>query len=268
MIAAAVPAALAAALAGDSRLRGWIDLRYFAEVGSTNDVALQLAATGAPEGTAVLADVQRSGRGRRGHVWHSPPGTGVYLSTIVRPHQSALPLVTLAAGVAAARAIAALTSLPIELKWPNDVVIGRPWRKVGGVLCEASGSAGRIEAVVVGIGLNVGAATYPPEIAARATSLESELGREVDRDRVVVELLAQLREIAGRLGDADASWVAEAWRAFGGAGLGGAPVRWREAEVERRGHARDIDAGGALVVDVDGTSARVIAGEVTWERMS
>ena len=267
MIAAAVPAAIAAALRDDPRVSGWVDLRCFAEVGSTNDVALQLAGSGAPEGTAVLADVQRSGRGRRGHVWHSPPGTGIYLSTIVRPHASALPLVTLAAGVAAARAIAALTSLPIELKWPNDVVIGRPWRKLGGVLCEASGSAGRIDAVVVGIGLNVGAASYPPEIAGRATSLESELGREVDRDRVIVELLAPLRVVAAGLAEAEASWVREAWRAFGRAGLNGAPVRWREAEIERRGHARDVDPSGALVVDVDGASARVIAGEVTWERV-
>ncbi|HET9373200.1 MAG TPA: biotin--[acetyl-CoA-carboxylase] ligase, partial [Vicinamibacterales bacterium] len=257
-----------AALREDPRVSGWADLRYFAEVGSTNDIALQLAAAGAREGTAVLAEVQRSGRGRRGHVWHSPPGTGVYLSAIVRPHSSALQLVTLAAGVAAARAIAALTALPIELKWPNDVVIGRPWRKVGGVLCEATGSAGRIDAVVIGIGLNVGEEAYPPELAGRATSLESELGREVDRDRVVVELLAQLREIAGRLGDADASWVPEAWRTFGRAGLGGAPVRWREAEVERRGLARDLDADGALVVDANGVRTRVIAGEVTWERMS
>jgi BirA family biotin operon repressor/biotin-[acetyl-CoA-carboxylase] ligase len=266
MIAAAIPPVVAAALRDDARLYGWADLRCFADVGSTNDIALQLAASGAPEGTAVLADVQRSGRGRRGHVWHSPPGTGVYLSTVVRPHASALPLVTLAAGVAAARAIAALTALPIELKWPNDVVIGRPWRKVGGVLCEASGSAGRIDAVVVGIGLNVGLSSFPPEIAGRATSLETELGREVDRDRVVVELLAALREVATRLGEPGARWVREAWREYGRAGLGGAPVRWREADAERRGHALDIDADGALVVDVDGGVARVIAGEVTWER--
>src|SRR5687767_3848124 len=103
-------------------------VRYCAEVGSTNDVALALALAGAPEGTSVLAGQQVSGRGRRGRSWFSPPGAGLYLSVVVRPPDAAraMSLVTIGAGVAVARAVRAVTGLPVELKWPNDVVIGRP----------------------------------------------------------------------------------------------------------------------------------------------
>src|SRR6185295_3237561 len=160
---------------------------YLAETASTNDVALSLAATGAPEGTAVLADLQRAGRGRRGREWFSPPGAGMYLSVVVRPGSLAgrLSIVTLAAGVAAAQAVHASTSLPVELKWPNDLVIGRPWRKLGGLLCESVGAGASVDAVVVGIGINVRSASYPLELADRATAIETELGRAVDRGAVV-----------------------------------------------------------------------------------
>src|SRR5262245_33209045 len=149
-----LPTDLAEALESSaSRLGDFSRLHYFGEVGSTNDVALALAAAGAGEGTAVLTDQQRTGRGRLGRTWFSPPGAGMYLSVIVRPGDADwLSLTTLAAGVAVARAVASVSALPIGLKWPNDLVIGRPWRKVGGVLCESAGSGSEIDAVVVGIG--------------------------------------------------------------------------------------------------------------------
>src|SRR5688572_33176370 len=100
-------------------------------VGSTNDEALALADAGAVEFTAVLADEQRAGRGRRGRSWASPPGARMYLSIIARDEGlgAEVPLVTLAAGVAVAEAVVDVSGLPDELKWPNDIVIGRPRRK-------------------------------------------------------------------------------------------------------------------------------------------
>ena len=134
-------------------------LHCYRDVGSTNDIALSRAAAGAVAGSAVLADHQGSGRGRLGRTWFSPPGAGLYLSAIIRPGAADwLPLTTLAAGVAVARALASVSALPIGLKWPNDLVIGQPWRKMGGVLCESSGSGAEIDALVVGAGLrNIGA---------------------------------------------------------------------------------------------------------------
>src|SRR5688572_10013293 len=155
------------------------NLRYTVDVESTNDIALILALAGARQGTSVLAERQRQGRGRRGSTWFSPPGGGIYLSVLVEPPDSlgGIRLVTLAAGVAVALAIRGISGLPVELKWPNDIVFGRPWRKIGGVLCEAVNVGPRVEAIVVGIGVNHSVASYPPELADRATSVEVELGR-------------------------------------------------------------------------------------------
>ena len=265
----ALPDDVARALrSAESRLRGFTIARYAAEVGSTNDLALELAEAGAAEGTAVLADSQRAGRGRRGREWFSPPGAGVYLSVIVRPAEPATTsLLTLAAGVAAARAIVAATGLAVELKWPNDLVIGRPWRKAGGILCEAVG-APAIAAVVVGIGINLRHLAYPPELAGRATSIEGELGRAADRGMLVAELLANLASVLERLRRGRAQELCDEWRQLGRHGLADAPVRWHDQQGERRGRARDIDVDGALVVDVAGREERLVAGEVTWDRWS
>jgi BirA family biotin operon repressor/biotin-[acetyl-CoA-carboxylase] ligase len=242
---------------------------YVAEIDSTNDRAMALAGDGAPEGTAVLAEAQRAGRGRRGRDWFSPPGAGLYLSVVIRPAaREEWTLVTIAAGVAAARAVAGATGLPLELKWPNDLVVGRPWRKVGGVLCESVGSGARVDAVVVGIGLNLRHAAYPPEIAARATAIETELGRGVDRGAIVAALLEELDEVVGRLRAGDRAGVCDAWRRLAASGLHGAPVRWHDQGRDRTGIVRGLDDDGALVVAADGRLVRIVSGEVTWERLS
>ena len=152
-----VPADLTVALSMSGHLGVFSRVTYWAETGSTNDLALSMATRGEPEGVVVIADQQHAGRGRRGRDWFSPSGAGVYLSAIVRPQGAAgsVPILTLAAGVAAAQAVRSVTALPVGLKWPNDLVIGRPWRKLGGVLCETAGHGGRIDAVVVGIGINL-----------------------------------------------------------------------------------------------------------------
>ncbi len=265
------PADLAAALeAARSRVGIFTRLRYCADVGSTNDAALSLAAAGEPEGTFVLADAQRAGRGRRGHEWFSPPGAGIYLSLIVRPHgpPQVLPILTLASGVALARAVRSVSGLPVELKWPNDVVVGRPWRKLGGVLCELSASGAGIEAIVVGMGLNVRDRAWPEALAGRASSIEGELGRSVEAVPLIVELLARMHDGLGSLRAERVDEITDAWRELGGAGLQGAPVRWSEGARPRRGRAIDIDADGALLVDIGGRTERLVAGEVTWEGMS
>jgi BirA family biotin operon repressor/biotin-[acetyl-CoA-carboxylase] ligase len=261
-----VAAALAAA---GGRLGAFSQIQYAADVTSTNDLAIALAGSGAPEGTAVLADSQRAGRGRRGRSWFSPPGAGVYLSVVVRPRgiTAALSLVTLAAGVAAVRGIAAATGLTVELKWPNDLVMGRPWRKLGGILCEGVGGS-PISAVVIGTGINLRASAFPREIADHATALEVELGRVCDRGVLVAELLASLSSEIGTLWGGNTGRITDAWRGFGRTGLGGAAVRWHDGRGERRGVARDIDDSGALIVETDGRAERLVAGEVTWEKYS
>jgi BirA family biotin operon repressor/biotin-[acetyl-CoA-carboxylase] ligase len=257
---------LRVAIAADPRIAGVVRLEWRAEVDSTNDVALALAARGAPGWTAVLAGQQHAGRGRRGRSWHSPPGAGLYLSVILRPRAAVVSVITLGAGVAAARALGRATALPVELKWPNDLVIGRPWRKLGGILCEASGVGSEIEAVIVGIGVNLLPAAFPSDLADRATSVDAELGRAPDPARLVVETLAALREVSARLDAGDRTAVLDEWRNYARPGLGRARIRWQDQGVPCAGWARDIDEDGALLVERDGRRERIVAGEVIWER--
>jgi BirA family biotin operon repressor/biotin-[acetyl-CoA-carboxylase] ligase len=105
--------------------------------------------------------------------------------------------------------------------------------------------------------------------SGRATSIETELGRDVDRSRVIAEVLCALRDVFAHLseGGAGLAWTCEAWRRLGRAGLGGAAVRWQDGDRARRGAAIDIDASGALLVETDGAIERLVAGEVIWEMM-
>ncbi len=240
----------------------WPAPQYHAEVASTNDLAMQLALRGAPEGTAVQAGRQTAGRGRFGREWFSPADAGLYLSVIARPDPAprSWSLLTLAAGVAAADAIERATGLRCDLKWPNDVVIGRPWRKLGGVLCESAERA-----VVIGIGLNLRAAAYPPGIANSATAIEVELGREVESSMLSAALMQSLQATLAQLRTGGHDQICDEWRRRARSGLGGRAVRWSEQGRERRGRARDIDSDGALLVEAEGQVVRVIAGEVTWE---
>lgn len=148
------------------------DVRWFAEVDSTNRLAGELARRGASDGVVVVADHQTAGRGRRGRTWESRPGSALLASVVLRPVP---PLVTLAAGVAAAEACQAVAAVPVTLKWPNDVMSAGG--KLGGILSELVG-----DSAVVGLGLNLG---WAPAGAAC-------LGPDVDRDALLDAWLAAL----------------------------------------------------------------------------
>lgn len=250
-------------------------LYFYERVGSTNDVALALANDGAASGTAVLADLQEAGRGRLGRSWWSPPGAGMYLSVVIRTDGLGLhvPLLTLAAGVALATALRQVSGLPVELKWPNDLVIGRPCRKLAGILCEANtaGGAGTgPEAVVIGMGMNLQRSAYPPAIADRATSVAEECDQRVSRGAIVSATLDALDREVERLRSDDAAGVLRDWRALAHAALTQAPIRWRDHDGEHRGTAVGLAEDGALLVRRAGTSSesRIVSGEVVWEMLT
>jgi BirA family transcriptional regulator, biotin operon repressor / biotin---[acetyl-CoA-carboxylase] ligase len=253
-------------------------LLFFPTIGSTNDVALARSAISGSaslspldgpgvragegsEGLVVVADEQTAGRGRRGHTWFSPAGSGLYVSVVLAPATAradparASTLLTLAAGVALAEGIEAATGLRVDLKWPNDLQVAR--RKLAGILAEAAAT------VVVGYGINVAATAFPSELRDRATSLESELGRVVDRHHVLVETLAALSSryedlLAGRF---DA--ILDAWRVRA-PDASGARVTWLTALGERSGVTAGIDDRGALLVRDGERVERIVSGEITW----
>jgi len=219
------------------------------------------------EGLVIVADAQTAGRGRRGHAWFSPPGSGLYVSVVLAPATAAhdpakaTTLLTLAAGVALAEGIERASGLRIDLKWPNDLQVSR--RKLGGILAESSGAGDRSDTVVVGYGINVRSTALPPELRDTATSLESELGRAIDRDDLLAETLAALSRryedlLAGRF---DA--ILDAWRRLAPAAAG-ARVTWTTNAGTASGVTAGIDDLGALLVRVDDRVERIVSGEVVW----
>jgi len=236
-------------------------LSWYEEVGSTNDLARVAADAGASEGLVVAANAQTTGRGRVGRRWSSPAGAGLYVSVVLRPARPALRLLTIAAGVALAEGVHAACGLETCVKWPNDVHVGS--RKLAGILAEAGSSAGAVDHVVLGFGINICVAAYPADVGARATSIESELGRDVDRGLVLAECLAALSNRYGILQSGAADGVIAAWRRRAAPHMD-RPVEWDVDGGSRQGRAEDIDATGALLVRVDDQIVRVISGEVRW----
>jgi BirA family biotin operon repressor/biotin-[acetyl-CoA-carboxylase] ligase len=260
-----VPPDIAAALAQTAERRGCFGdpVYYFGETASTNDIAATLAEHGASEGTTVIAARQTAGRGRLGRTWFSPEGAGLYLSLVCR-NPDAAPLLTLAGGVAVAAGVRAASGLPVFIKWPNDVVVGdmRP-RKLAGILAEASTGADGLQYVILGIGINLRPAAYPPELAGKATSIETELGRAADSPAVLAETLAAFRELVDQLARGDRGQVLARWRALAPSSRG-AMVEWTTSAGDRRGISAGIDDEGALLVKVGGRTERIISGEVRW----
>ena len=274
--AIAPPADIADALAASRDSRGGFGapLFFFPTIGSTNDLAARLAAGGAPEGTTVAAEAQSSGRGRLGRTWFSPQGAGLYVSIVIRPDAGGrgrqggaaaapgLPaVVTLASGVALADAIRESTGLQVEIKWPNDIVCAR--RKLAGILAEASAQGADLEYVILGFGVNIRPVTYPPEVAQRATSIEAELGRPVDRGLLLARALAHVSACRETLRSGHIGGLLDRWRSLSPSAVG-ARVEWRAPGGPVGGRTAGLDHDGALLVNRGGRIERVVAGEVIW----
>jgi BirA family transcriptional regulator, biotin operon repressor / biotin---[acetyl-CoA-carboxylase] ligase len=238
------------------RLAGtrFADVRVVDETGSTNADVLELARNRAPEGIVLVADHQTAGRGRLDRGWEAPPGASLLTSILTRPAGHGIPdgdlhLVTTAVGVAAAETCRAATRADIRLKWPNDLVVETDGgtRKLSGLLAETVVEAGRVSALVVGIGINVNWSGVPPDLDGLAIALNHLTDRSVDRADLLVALLAGFDGWYGRLGTA------------GGAGALRGRYRELSATLGRRvrvetpegvlvGDAVDVDDEGRLLV--------------------
>lgn len=233
-------------------------VKFFDEIGSTNDEAAREAVQGAPHGLVVIADRQLSGRGRTGRVWHSPAGQNLYLSVVLRPRHTLdrIAPITLVLGLAVSDLAADLLGIHrVGLKWPNDVLVGT--RKLAGVLVDASSIDMQVEHLIVGIGLNVHQTEFDPSIASIATSLAKEGASELNRTRIASRLLAALE---ARLDEFDARGLTELV----------SEIRARDITLGRPvkvegcyGIARGIADDGRLRVSFEnGTTSLVHAGEV------
>ncbi|MBB6147082.1 BirA family biotin operon repressor/biotin-[acetyl-CoA-carboxylase] ligase [Silvibacterium bohemicum] len=186
-------AALDAALSG-TRFAG--KLRLFPTIPSTNTHAMKEAESGAPEGMVYFADEQTAGRGRGAHAWASPPGSGLYVSALLRPRMAPADALwfSLAAGLAVHDAVKQVTSLEADLRWPNDLLLGHKGRsrKFCGILTELNAEATHVRHLVIGIGINVHQQRFPDELHNFATSLYIETGRDWPRQELLIALLQSL----------------------------------------------------------------------------
>jgi BirA family transcriptional regulator, biotin operon repressor / biotin---[acetyl-CoA-carboxylase] ligase len=239
-----------------------LDVRWHASMASTMDAAALLVQDEAPHGVVIGADEQTSGRGRRGTQWASPAGAGLYFSFVARPGNSeqwvasTLPLVTLAAGVGVREGVQEATGLSADLKWPNDLIIGK--RKLGGILAEGVAIGSPHQAVIIGVGVNLQPAPYPPDVDARATSIEGELGKSIERGQVLAAILIALWDRLALL-DQRPGDILQAWRAASPNAVG-TRVEWNS----KHGTTAGIDESGALLVKTGAGVERIIAGELNW----
>lgn len=237
------------------------ELHFSVVTDSTNTDAKAAAYEGAPHGSVYFADEQRAGRGRGDHAWHSAAGEGLYVSVLLRPQIPAarLPLLPLAAGLAAADAIRTSAGLTIDLRWPNDLLIGA--RKTGGILVEAQSEGSAVAFAVVGIGINVHQRSFDPTLSTPGTSLDLEAGQITSRQALLAALLRSLEREAHALADeASAQTIptrvaqASTW------------VRGRSVEVHGpqacSGVTAGLDRQGFLLVRTDAGTVTVQTGGI------
>ncbi len=220
---------------------------------STMKDAAALAAQGEPHGTAVVANLQTAGIGRQGHVWHSADRGGLYISIILRlPIPAAdMPILTMALGLAVQRAVNDLAQVSTDLRWPNDVMLSE--RKLAGILVQAAEGA-----LIAGIGLNVNQRSFPEELAAIATSLRIETGREFPKDALADRIVAESLRYSGLLVERGKREVLRRFEECS---------TWPKGKaVEVDGHIRGVTAGldenGFLLVRTPEKLETIVAGGV------
>jgi BirA family biotin operon repressor/biotin-[acetyl-CoA-carboxylase] ligase len=232
------------------------------EVNSTNTVAAQLADKDAPEGTVVISETQKQGRGRMGRSWISQAENGIYLSLILRPYFVPMkaPCITFLSAIAVAEAIEQVLGIKAGIKWPNDVMIRG--KKVSGILTELKAEMECIHYIIVGIGINANNTRFPRAFRDKVTSLSIEVKRKVSRIRIVQALLRSLEHWYLQTLENGPEATFERWRAL--SCTVGNPVKVNVGDETLYGVAKRLGADGSLYVQLDsGEERQVLAGDVT-----
>jgi len=223
------------------------------------DEITRLAAEGAPEGAAVVADVQLAGRGRAGRSWVAPPGAALLCSVLLRPSLDVhlLSLLPIDAGLAIAEAIEAISPVRCQLKWPNDILING--RKVAGILAQTRAIGERVDHVNLGFGVNLN--TEAGDLPDGATSIAQETGQYVDPlvlERAVFNRLSlRYGAFCAAGGELDSGpWLERAY-------LLGEVVKIVDGDREQTGTYRGIDANGALLLETENGIRAVVSGDLT-----
>jgi len=232
------------------------------EVTSTNTIAAQLADRGASEGTVVVSECQKQGRGRMGRNWISQPENGIYLSLILRPNFVPMkaPCVTFISAIAVVEALEHVLGLKAGIKWPNDVMIHG--KKVSGILTELKAEMECIHYVIVGIGINVNNNRFPKAFRDKVTSLSLEVKHKLSRIAIVQALLGSLERWYVSTLEHGVERTFERWRDL--SCTVGNPVEVNLGDEILYGVASRLGSDGSLYVQLDsGEERQVLAGDVT-----
>ena len=236
-------------------------VHYWPMIGSTMDEARRLAGAGAPEGTMVIADEQTAGRGRLQRSWWAPPASSLLLTLVLCPslHPRQMGRLTMICSLAVCDAIACVSGVSAQVKWPNDVLVGE--RKVCGILTELGLLGDRLDYALVGIGINVNVdlGSAPP-LMAPATSLQMETGRPLSRLDLLIHLLSGIEDRYEGLKAGQSfhsEWAGRMATLGRHIQVAGGPEHWE-------GLATHVDEDGALWIrQPDGRTRRILAGDVT-----
>lgn len=241
---------------------------HYHETDSTNTRALQCALEGCGEGTVITADSQSKGRGREDRVWHSPHGTGIYMSVILYPKISlkALPRITLVAAVAVAEALKSSSHIRVEIKWPNDLLLNN--RKICGILTELCSLGDKKNAVIVGIGINVNtpADMFPGVIADIASSIFIETKEKFPRQEIIKSVIEHFDRYYAIFMEGGFDGILSVWKAY--SSIVGRKIHVKQQDTSVDGTVLDVNNDGALLLqDDNGVIQTIYSGEVSYINM-
>ena len=244
----------------------WKDIIVYDSVESTNDLAMSLATRGviAP-GTVLVADRQTKGKGRLGRTWESPAGANIYISLLIRPDLEPrdTTMLTVLSAVAGALALRRLCSLPISIKWPNDLVISN--RKLGGILTEVRADPDRVALAVIGMGINVNmyGRDLPESIRDIATSVRMETKKIHPRNEIIIQLLREFEHWYSILKKEGKKPLLDAWR--NNSSTLGRKVNVVMQDISLSGIAEDIDNNGMLILKMrSGKRKTICSGDISF----
>jgi len=244
------------------------NLYHFYDVDSTNLFASRLLAHGRklPEGTVIIAESQTAGRGRLGRTWHSERESGIYFSMVLFPKAppSLAPLFTLATAVAMHNAIERYTGLDIDIKWPNDLLVGR--QKFCGILSEIQAEVDLVKTMIVGVGVNANHEHFPEDIAHRATSLRIASGRIQSRVEILLEFFEEFENIYMDFERKGTAGIIDKWTRFSSF-ANGRKIEIHDGVRKIAGVTRGLNPLGALRIEQKrGDIEEVYSGDVVaWE---
>lgn len=236
-------------------------LFVFETIDSTNSCAKVLAEVNMEEGTVVLAEYQTEGRGRLGRSWLSEPAQNLLFSIILKPplHRSLAGLLPFFAAVGVAHGIERTLSLPVECKWPNDLLING--KKCCGILLESSFTTETLRYAILGIGINVNQNTFEPSLGATATSLRCETHKQIDRVLLFQHIVRELDSRYAAISKGDFTTILEEWKKR--TTFFGTEVTVVHHNVTYSGIAERINEQGGLVVRTARGVKTFYAGDVS-----